>query len=628
MGDAFYRWDAFSYYASISEFLPSVALASILWSVLSVIASVILWLIYRILYWLCMIFNRELRLESVLVFTGILAVTGSLIWMGKSQVFPSVQTTVFIKMISLLSAVVFSLFMTWTLRDRSERWMKTLQERITPLVWLYGMFVILSVPLVIYHTASFSKLADQGTVKEAPGSSSTDINRQNIILITFDALTTRDMSLYGYKRNTTPFISEWAKSATVFTNLKAASNFTAPTTASMMTGKRVWSHRRFQSHGDEPLKSESENFPLILKRNGYYNIAYIVNHIASVGELGIEDSFDLAPHTSEFRTPVTVFGLIKYALDKTFAGKIRLYDWILLRDFLLYKLPIGILRDARTTEWPVEKVFDRFLHTVNNENVRRPFFAWIHLYPPHAHYLPPEPFMGQFDASGELRTYESQDSLLSMTQDSPNVNSILRARYNEYIKYCDVQFKNFIEQLESSNILHNTVIILSSDHGEIFEHGFNTHGYSLYEAETSIPLVIKEPGQKAGLTVYHLVEQIDIPATILNMAGISIPAWMEGRSLVPLMLDEGISSEPVFSMNFQKNPSRGHRITIGTIAVWDGDYKLIHDLNEGQSLLFNLREDPDELNNLFNSEPETGMRLLELVMERLDEVNERNPEGE
>lgn len=136
-------------------------------------------------------------------------------------------------------------------------------------------------------------------------------------------------------------------------------------------------------------------------------------------------------------------------------------------------------------------------------------------------------------------------------------------------------------------------------------------------------MIIKEPGQINGRVITDLVGQIDIPATILELAGIPIPSWMEGRSLVPLMRGYKLPPRPIFSMNFERNPSRGHKIEKGTIAVWEGDYKLIYYLDDDKVLLFNLKEDPKEMNNLVDEKPEIARRLLNLVKESLRKANER-----
>lgn len=81
-------------------------------------------------------------------------------------------------------------------------------------------------------------------------------------------------------------------------------------------------------------------------------------------------------------------------------------------------------------------------------------------------------------------------------------------------------------------------------------------------------------------------------------------------------------------MDFQRNASRGHKITKGIIAVWEDNYKLIYYLNNKTSQLFNLEMDPDELNNLFDKEPEIGQHLLSLIQTNLKKANERISRGE
>jgi len=245
--------------------------------------------------------------------------------------------------------------------------------------------------------------------------------------------------------------------------------------------------------------------------------------------------------------------------------------------------------------------------------------------------------MGMFDSSPELKTFKSQWKALrtlknqwrlykpqGFSQEMQTTLDTLRARYDEFIRYSDKQFEDFINGLKKRDKLKNTVIIFSSDHGESFEHNYVGHGRKyLYEQVTHIPLIIKEPDQTEGRIINDLIEQIDIPATILDLAGIPVPSWVEGRSLAPLMQGKRLSSKPLFSMNFQKNKTRGQKIINGSVAVWEGDYKLIYYLEEKKSLLFNLKHDPDELNNLFDKEPEAGQRLLSLIKDNLKKANEK-----
>ncbi len=637
--DAFYRWDGFRYYASFSEFVPSVALITILWSIVAVFTAMLVWLLLRVLEWSCRRLGLEVRKEHFLLFMCFFVLLGIMALIGKRLIWADVQATFQLKLIVFLCVTFTVIFLIWLFRNKSEQWIGIIQERITPLVWLFGIWIVLSVPLVAYHTwikqtdnvISQSFIAD----KKSP----------NIILVTFDALTARDMSAYSYHRPTTPFISEWSKSASLFRRLEAESNHTTPTTASLMTGKRLWTHQTYHLRGSKPEKSSIENLPLVLKNNGYYTMAFVVNRFASVKVLGIAESFDIAPIATEFQnwrpSSLSIKQIIRRSLPRLFGDKIRLRNWIIKRDFIFGKLMRKLFQDFSEARVPPEKAFSRFLAVIDN-NLREPFFVWIHLLPPHDPFLPPAPYMAMFDSSSELRTFKSQRKELKTLRGQwkafkshyfpPEVQptvDIFRARYDEFIRYCDKQFEDFINGLTKRDILKNTVIIMSSDHGESFEHNYLGHGGKyLYEQVTHIPLIIKEPNQTEGQIINDLIEQIDIPATILDLAGIPVPTWMEGRSLAPLMRGKRLPSKPLFSMNFQKNKSRGHKIRNGSIAVWEGDYKLIYYLKEKKSLLFNLKQDPDELNNLFDKEPEVNKRLFSLIHDNLKKANVRLSKGE
>jgi arylsulfatase A-like enzyme len=556
------------------------------------------------------------------------------VWGGKKLVLGHYKTLLEVKIAILFCVLGATIFIIWLLRNKSElcmerlsRWTGIIQNSITPLVWLFGIIVVLSVPLVSYHT--WFKGAGKKISKEIIQPSVADKNRPNIILVTFDAMTARNMSLYGYHRQTTPFISDWAKTATVFTKAEAESNFTAPTTASLMTGKRAWTHLRYsRMQSSKPIKTNIESLPLALKNNGYYNMALMVNIISTVNDLGIAGSFDIAPFPADFWVARNLVGIIHKNMTPIFSDKFKIHNWFFQEGFITAKFIDRLSSDFAETSFPPEKAFNKLISAI--DHAEKPFFAWVHLNPPHGPYLPPKPYRGMFDQSGKMITIKSQledrgkiIEYLSLYKRFPADIEILKARYDEFVRYCDAQFEGFIEQLEKSGKLKNTIIILSTDHGEIFDHNSILHGSTLYEPETNIPLIIKEHGQSNGLIVDNLIEQIDIPATILDLAGISVPSWMEGRSLVPLMRGKKLSPRPAFSMNLEKNSSREQQITKGTIAVWDGDYKMIHDLEENKSMLFNLKKDPDELRDIFDQKTEVGQHLLTIIKDNLVKANEK-----
>ncbi len=617
--------DGFLYYASYFEFLPTFALVFIFWSVVAVAISFLIWLVLKFIeLFLCYLGWKE-NMENLLLFLCLFIATGALMWFGKVY-FIGRGSSFLLKIVMLLSVVLTSSLLTWFLRGKFN----ALNERITPLVWLFTLLFVLSVPLVAYYAWNYDSFI---TSKDMSYHTTPKTNKPNIILVTFDALTARDMSAFGYERSTTPFISEWAKSASLFNHAEAEGNFTSSTVSSLLTGKRVWTHRVFHMpEHSKPVNSKVENLAYVLNENDYYTIAYVENKAVTPLKLGIEDSFDEIsdiPHGNYYH---------KWLYK--FFGNIRLYDWIIhvtfrpgyfIRKILDQQFLVNLFNNNATPDlldYP-----ENFRWFLSHKELPEPFFAWIHIMPPHQPYLPPEPYLGMFEDINKEK-YENQSVAFETISEAlekynhftkdvlPIVNS-LRARYDEFIMYCDKQFEELIANLSKKNLMKNSVIIVSSDHGESFEHDYIKHGGPhLYEQLTNIPLLIKEVGQTKGRVINEVVSQIDISATILELADLDIPSWIEGRSLVPLLQGDQLPPVLSYSMTFERNRSL-HPITKGSIAVWEGDYKLIYylDNNDKQYLLFNLKSDIDELENLIDKEPEIGKRLLGYIENNLSKIN-------
>jgi len=337
LGDGFYRWDGFRYYGSFYEFLPSVGFVSILCTIIVSVIAFLFWLTLRIItsfqtrsdltniqklllfiflfsflafisfitkhaIWLnapvtpflklaiysgvillaIMLTLKIARLQGrkrlkIIQFFYTVVVLSLVLWIAIKKVYPHTQVILPYRLFILVSMFPLSLSLNWLLRNKIDE----IQKSITPLVWLFGLFVLFSLPVVVYRT-----ILQQPEKTSASESTLTNkIKRPNIIYISFDALTARDMSLYGYERDTTPFMKEWAKSATVFTRAEAEGNNTFETTPSMMTGKRVWTHQRYHEYEVVRKIKEEESMPAILKKYGYFNIALVVNHRASVVQI-------------------------------------------------------------------------------------------------------------------------------------------------------------------------------------------------------------------------------------------------------------------------------------------------------------------------------------------------------
>ncbi len=638
IGDAFYRWDGFQYSASFAEFVPSIALVTILWSIVALIVAFLLWLPLWLLEAISVRTGFKVKVEHMMVFRALLLSLIASVWVIKRTWF-NVLITPQTRWIVLICVVLVSAFISWFNRSKAEKWINAIHERTTPLVWLFCAWFICSIPIVAFTT--LGKSTDDSTVKEVSKVPSNYKSLPNIMLVTFDALTARNMSVYGYDILTTPFISKWSEKASLFKRLKSQGNITPPTIASFMTGKRMWTHQTYSVYPfTKPIRGGIENMPLMLKKAGYFNMAFVVNPQASVQGLGIEESFDLSQMPSEFSTAASLLSNIDNALLNIFGYKIKLHDWIVKHDFILDIVLRWVQGSVTTTISPPDKAFNSFFEVID-KGIPEPFFAWIHLFPPHDPYLPPAPFMGKLDDSNELRTLRSHQEvtrpITKLNPSSPQYKPFLkgfkpqvntfRARYDEFIMYCDKQFESLMNQLDGRGILKNTIVIFSSDHGESFDHDVFLHGWSLYESVTHVPLIIKEPGQNHSRIIDDLVEQTDVPATILDFARISTPDWMEGRSLVPLLRGKTLPAKPVFSMSLWAN-KKGQKITQGTIAIWEDDYKLIYDLGKEQSLLFNLKNDLEEVNNLSDKEPEMRQHLITTIKENIEKANVRISKAE
>ncbi len=249
-------------------------------------------------------------------------------------------------------------------------------------------------------------------------------------------------------------------------------------------------------HSDQRYWPENialENLALEMKNNGYYNISIMSTAESSIG--AINKYIDVNIHYNRLRKPETLSEQIRNMLSTVFFEGIRVYDWYVKEDFIASLVLDRISTDSSVTNSRPQIAFNKF-YKILDEGVPAPYFAWIHLFPPHFAYLPPDEYKGMFDPSGEMRTLKSQRDLIDHSGKLKSSNDrqlgLFKARYDEFIRYCDDQFKGFIADMETMNRLKNTIILLSSDHGESFDHGYFAHGGPhLYESVTHIPLIIK-----------------------------------------------------------------------------------------------------------------------------------------
>lgn len=649
--NAFYGWDGYSYYMSFWEFLPDLSLAFVLWTIPSLILAVSFWIVIYGLFRIIPKSLKAVRLESLMAFFVFIVLP----FFIKRVFYNHVSVSGYIGLsegVFLVACALLVAALVYFGNRYSDSLLNGLNSRLTPVVWLLAVLLIVAIP---FSLVSLTK--EEPPAAEYLAGSDTRTERPNVILITLDALTALNMQVYGYNRATTPFISEWARDAIVFKNVQSLSNWTTPSLMSLMTGQRLWTHRVWYRAIHFPVKNYPNNLPRILRDEEYNNYSFAQNIYAHPDTLGIGRSFITKDRARTFERPLPEPGGIlarissfysKYYIDKpivkVFIEKFHPSMYDISSSIVRIKNLKKSFKAARSqnsgpsqavgnapgsiveipTQHPPAIVFNRFLDYVSSEDNKKepfkaPYFVWLHIYPPHDPYHPPRPYLGTYGDDG-INTKALQKEY---GPDEQAYVDISRNRYDEYILYCDNEFRSFWQRLVKTVDLSDTIVIFSADHGQSFSHNYQGHdGPHLYQPFINIPLIVRMPGAKEGKVIDLPVEQTDIAPTILELAGIPAPEWMEGRSLLPLLEGGSLESRPVYSMQLIQNPVRdNHPITKGTIAVRDGDYKLIYYLDDDRSLLFNIRSDPGETLDLYKEDPETAQRLKKLIDDNLSRVN-------
>ena len=202
-----------------------------------------------------------------------------------------------------------------------------------------------------------------------------------------------------------------------------------------------------------------------------------------------------------------------------------------------------------------------------------------------------------------------------------------RRRYDEYIAYADSQLGRLFDALEQDGLFENSIVVVTGDHGELFERGEQGHATPLlYDPVVHVPLLISSPGQNKRNDIYEPTNSVDVLPTLLHLANQPVPGWCEGN-LLPGLGGEYDPQRSTFSMDAKLNPAFAP-FKIATIAMRKGAYKLIHYLGYGGEYedayeLYNLENDLEEMNDLYTSETAIALQMKAELLEALNIANSR-----
>ena len=444
-------------------------------------------------------------------------------------------------------------------------------------------------------------------------------SQPNIVLVTFDALAAEDMSLYGYHINTTPNIGVLAKKSYIFNTMIANSNWTRPSSASIIIGKYPTTHKIFDgSVITGRMSYNRENLANVLRENGYKTAAITSNIFTHPLQNMTFRDFDYLPDTITNRSllpPVKkIFSFLPTKFLTSSTSSVLLMEIMLPFDSLLIRyMPAYFAETPYTPDLVFEKALKFIIST------EAPFFVWIHIWPPHDPYLPSGQFRYTLLNERTFDTIQGFSNIFKNFRYQAEQQLIidkLRLRYDENIMYADDAFGKFINTLFAKGIFENSILIVTSDHGESFRKGYLYHGgvrlENLYQQIIHIPLLIHLPKQQIGKRIRSNGEHVDIAPTILDLLDIKVPSWMEGESLKQAMYHDIPTKKPKYSMNLMPN-TVNHPISKGAIAIIKGDYKYIFQIDDNRGELYNIINDPYENRNLVNIESNTAEELKQLA---------------
>jgi arylsulfatase A-like enzyme len=430
----------------------------------------------------------------------------------------------------------------------------------------------------------------------------------NVLLIVLDTVRADRTSVYGYPRRTTPALEQLAKRAVCFTEARATAPWTLASHASMFSGRLP------HELGVEWRTALRDNFPTLaefLGSRGYATAGFVANIGYCSYDTGLnrgftyyEDYWADLEHLRPLRTAV----LFQGAWDMT------LYLARLPGDARLQPLLEYLVAPYRKDAATVNRQFTQWIYQRHESH--RPFFAFLNYYDAHVPYLPPQGAPFRFGPGprtlGDFHLLVGFWETTDKTQLAPHYRELVHDSYDNCLSYLDGQLGELFETLQSRGVLDNTVLIVTSDHGEeLGEHGLFEHGESLYRPEIHVPLlfVLSGHGQSSAV-VREPVSLRDLPATIVDLTGLAGESPFPGRSLAGLWRDSpsgaasrvtdgcGVISE--LSAPNPTNPSQGRSPAKRgpLISVAENEYVYIRNERDGREQLFHALDDPGELVNL------------------------------
>jgi arylsulfatase A-like enzyme len=418
----------------------------------------------------------------------------------------------------------------------------------------------------------------------------------NMLLVVIDTLRADHVSCYGYPLQTTSYIDGIAREGVQFDTAIAASSWTLPSHASLLTGLFPTQHGAQR----DPLDASQVLISEVLIDRGYRTGAVSANTQLFTRAQGFGQGF--IHFDDSFFSPAD-------AILRTLYGR-QLGKWsekIIRTDDLLGR------RRA-------DNVTSEALRWIDRDR-SRPFFLVLNYLEPHDPHAPPQPWRSRFSKRRNPGGLVDSERGRINPRLTPEQQQGEIEAYDGSVALADEQIGRLLGALDEQGLRGKTIVVITSDHGEgLGQHGLQGHGTALYWEMVHVPMILRWPGRvPAGVRVAEPVSQVAVAATLLDLAGLQNTIQFPGRSLAATWQNPGApGSRTQPRSELAKLPYGSNREAPAfhgamKSLVQDSWHYIWHEKFGGQ--LYNWKDDPSEVHDLART-PE-GERLAARFADQL-----------
>jgi arylsulfatase len=431
----------------------------------------------------------------------------------------------------------------------------------------------------------------------------------------------------------TPCLDKLVSESVAFTNAFCQTSICSPSRGSFMTGR--YPRQTNLKSNSEYIRPTEKLVSRILADQGYDCGLSGKLHLSPCDQGFVEQRIDDGYRVFEW----------SHDIGNKWPGKNQWLNWLEKQNV---KWPAAPKEAHETEVWgaPIDPKYtqtawcsDVAIDFMKQHKPDQPWMMSVHIYQPHSPYHPTEEYLKRYNPSkmplppfkqGELDNkpaYQMTDHKgaygghgKSFTDESDRDHQVTTAAYYAMIEQVDTEVGRMMKTLEEQGMADNTVVIFMSDHGSMMgDHGIYEKGPYFYDGLNRVPLIMRWPGKyKAGLKIDSLVELVDIAPTVMEAAGLTIPAGMQGKSLTPVLTGATTSHRDSVYMEFY-NACSHYTPTPMNTCVRTADWKLGYYQTLGTGELYDLRKDPGEFNNLWGKAQsmDAQAQMLQLLSARM-----------